>query len=105
MTTPREEQPQEQAPATPTVSTAPPRSRWRFGNVPQHLGPARTSTVVLGALFVAIFVLWVYVRPPTPTATTGSTGGVPSSTAPANTSAAPTSGTPTTTAPTATTTP
>jgi hypothetical protein len=66
MTTPREERPQVSAPATPSASTAPPRSRWRFGTVPSHVGPARTSTVVLAVLFVGLFVLWLYVRPPDP---------------------------------------
>ncbi|RZU33608.1 hypothetical protein [Blastococcus saxobsidens] len=61
-------------PAAPTVSTAPagtdgtpdvsPAHRW-WSNVPRHLGRARTSTVVLGVLFVAIFALWLNVRPPT----------------------------------------
>ncbi|NEK85911.1 hypothetical protein GCU60_09065 [Blastococcus saxobsidens] len=63
------------APAGPSVSTAPagadsttpdvaPRNRW-WSAVPHHLGRARTSTVVLGVLFVAVFALWLNVRPPT----------------------------------------
>jgi cytoskeletal protein RodZ len=111
MTTPHEEQPQTEAPATPRVTTAPPRSRWRFGNVPSRLGRARTSTVVLAVLFVAVFVLWVYVRPQTVTTPAGTTSGVtdpaaPAATsqAPATTSAAPTTTAPTTTAPSETTT-
>lgn len=61
-------------PAGPTVSTAPagadsttpdvaPGSPW-WSHVPRHLGRARTSTLVLGVLFVAVFVLWLNVRPP-----------------------------------------
>ena len=105
MTTPREEQPQTEVAPAPSVSTAPPRSRWRFGNVPAHLGRARTSTVVLGVLFVGILVLWLFVRPETvQTTTTGTPGGVPAPTAPASTQAPQTSATPTT-APTTTTSP
>ena len=62
-------------PASPSVSTAPagtdsttpdvaPGHRW-WSNVPRHLGRARTSTVVLGVLFLAVFALWLNVRPPT----------------------------------------
>ena len=108
MTTPGEEQPRTTPSTTPSVSTAPPRSRWRFGAVPAHLGRARTSTLVLLVLFAAVFVLWVYVRPETTgTATTGGTGTVnepvvpapttsspvPTTEAPATTTAPPTSGT------------
>ncbi|WP_448626445.1 hypothetical protein [Geodermatophilus sp. URMC 64] len=108
MTTPREEQPQESVPATPAVSTAPPRARWRFGNVPSHVGPARTSTVVLAVLFVGLFTLWLFVRPPdpaqqptagTPAATT--TAPVPQQAPPAT--EAPTTQPPTTEAPATTT--
>jgi len=77
VTTPREEQPP--TPATgPSLSTAPPRSRWQlpFGRVPGHVGPARTSTLVLAILFVAIFALWLYVRPVS--AQIGSAGGTDS---------------------------
>jgi hypothetical protein len=55
--------------ATPIVSTAPagaappPRSRWRWSAVPDHLGRARTSTVVLCVLFLAIGLLYLNVRP------------------------------------------
>jgi cytoskeletal protein RodZ len=110
MTTPHEEQPQTEAPAAPRVTTAPPRSRWRFANVPSRLGRARTSTVVLAVLFVAVFVLWVYVRPETVTTPAGTTTDVnapvaPATTgAPATTSAAPTTTEPTTSAPSETTT-
>jgi hypothetical protein len=50
---------------TPAVSTAPPaglRRRW-WSAVPHHLGRARTSTVVLAILFLAIGTLYLYVRP------------------------------------------
>ena len=58
MSEPTAEQPQ----VTATVSPAtPPRSRW--GAIPDHLGRARTSTVVLSLLFLAIGALWVNVRP------------------------------------------
>ncbi|MGY1623739.1 hypothetical protein ACI789_16200 [Geodermatophilus sp. SYSU D00965] len=49
----------------PAVSTAPPaglRRRW-WSAVPHHLGRARTSTVVLAILFLAIGTLYLYVRP------------------------------------------
>ncbi|MGY1642123.1 hypothetical protein ACI782_13495 [Geodermatophilus sp. SYSU D00703] len=49
----------------PAVSTAPPidlRRRW-WSAVPHHLGRARTSTVVLAVLFLAIGTLYLYVRP------------------------------------------
>ena len=78
MTTPQEEQPATRAPGTPTVSTAPPRSRWRLGTVPSHVGPARTSTLVLAVLFVLVAALWIGVRPdPVQVAPTGGTGTVP----------------------------
>lgn len=64
------------APAAPTVRSAPaagnsmspdvaPGSRW-WSAVPRHLGRARTSTVVLGLLFVGVFALYLNVRPPDP---------------------------------------
>jgi len=34
--------------------------------VPHHLGRARTSTVVLALLFVGLYTLYLYVRPPDP---------------------------------------
>ena len=91
------EEPQEPAPE-PTVSTAPPPRR----RIPSHLGPARTSTVVLAVLWLALGTLYLNVRPPTP-APAGSAG--PSveatdpgraTTAPATTSAPPTTATTTT---------
>ena len=112
MTTPHEEQPQTEVAATPSVTTAPPRARWRFATVPSRLGRARTSTVVLAVLFVAVFVLWVYVRPETVATPAGTTTDVnapvaPATTteAPATTTEAPTPTEPTTTAPSETTEP
>jgi hypothetical protein len=76
MTTPREEQPPAQPATGPTVSTAPPRSRWGWSRVPTHVGPARTSTVIIALLFVGVFALYLVVRPqPTTVATTGAGGG------------------------------
>src|SRR3712207_8438700 len=49
----------------PTVTTAPATRRsglWQ-GRIPAHLGRARTSTVVIGCLFVLLFALHVMVRP------------------------------------------
>jgi outer membrane biosynthesis protein TonB len=61
----------EQPVMTPTVSTAPSSSRWSLSNIPSHVGPARTSTLVMTVLFLAIFALYLNVRPPaTPAATT-----------------------------------
>jgi hypothetical protein len=97
---------QEQPEVTPTVTTAPAGSSW--SRIPDHLGRARTSTVVLGVLFVALFTLYLYIRPDTPGATAATTGDQTSVSTPApapETSAAPTTEEPTTTAaPTDTTT-
>ena len=99
--------PETNGPGEPTrelsVSTAPPPAprRW-WSAVPHHLGRARTSTVVLALLFVGLYTLYLYVRPPdeaTAPATT-STVQTPATTAPAEPSA--TTG-PTTTAPAPTT--
>lgn len=61
MTEPTSEQPR----VTATVSPAPPpKSRWDA--IPHHLGRARTSTVVLSVLFLAIGALWLNVRPDPP---------------------------------------
>ncbi|MGY2001323.1 hypothetical protein [Blastococcus sp. SYSU DS1024] len=83
MTTPDERRdPAARASEEPTVSTAPaaapgspadsaspaPRHGW-WAAIPRHLGRARTSTVVLAVLFVAVFVLWLNVKPPAPGAT------------------------------------
>jgi len=66
----------EQPVATPTVSTAPPPSRARrmWSAIPSHVGPARTSTVVLAVLFLAIGALYLNVRP-APVAAVPSGGG------------------------------
>lgn len=88
---------QEQPEVTPTVTTAPAGSRW--SRIPDHLGRARTSTVVLGVLFVALFTLYLYIRPDTPGATAATTGDQTSVSTPApapETSAAPTTEEPTT---------
>lgn len=74
MTEPTQEQPA----AGPTVSTAPARSRWRKSRIPAHLGRARTSTVVLSVLFLAIGTLYLNIRPDTTgAATTGTSNEVP----------------------------
>jgi hypothetical protein len=74
---------QQQPPVAPTVSTAPARSRWRVSRLPPHLGPARTSTVILVLLFLTIGALYLYIRPETTgTAETG-TQQPASTTAPA----------------------
>jgi hypothetical protein len=88
---------------TPSVSTAPPPSHARgwWSSIPSHLGKARTSTVVLAALFLAIGALYLNVRPdPVPPPTTG---GTVQTTAPAQTTAPPATTTPETTAPVPTT--
>ncbi|MGY1834882.1 hypothetical protein ACI79P_07225 [Blastococcus sp. SYSU DS0510] len=52
------------APGSPTDSPSPaPRHGW-WAAIPRHLGRARTSTVVLAILFVAVFALWLNVKPP-----------------------------------------
>ncbi|WP_409331975.1 hypothetical protein [Trujillonella humicola] len=85
------------APA-PQVSTAPaegPRRWWAA--IPRRLGRARTSTVVLAVLFVALGILYLYVRPETTgTSPARDTGEVPVVPAPLD----PTPTEPTTTAPT-----
>lgn len=105
----------EQPAVEPTVSTSPPPAQpvhW-WSAIPTHLGKARTSTVVLGLLFLAIGALYLTVRPdvvgatttggdtevtnPAPT-TGGSTAPAPTATTPAPTSTVE----PTTTEPTAT---
>ena len=55
-------------PVAPTVTTAPARSRW--SKVPAHLGRARTSTLILGVLFLAIGTLYLNIRPETVATTT-----------------------------------
>jgi hypothetical protein len=102
----------------PTVRTAPAPSRiqrW-WASVPSHVGPARTSTVVLAVLFLALGSLYLTVRPEpvpvvavqttTPAGTTARTT-VPATSAPTTTTTSETSAptTSTTTAPTSEPTP
>jgi cytoskeletal protein RodZ len=89
---------QEQAAVTPEVTTAPVGGRW--SRIPHHLGRARTSTVVLGVLFLAIFALYLNIRPETTGTATTETGNTAPVQAPASTSE---SATPTTTVPETTT--
>ena len=74
MNTPDRERPRDDAAASPAVSTAPaaaggtspdvaPGHRW-WSAIPRNLGRARTSTVLLGVLFLAVFALYLNVRPP-----------------------------------------
>lgn len=81
MTTPNE--PTAEQVATPTVSTAPSggaapdpgRRWWHWDTLPDHLGRARTSTVILSVLFLAVFALYLNVRPDDGTARTTPAGG------------------------------
>ena len=87
------------APSEPTgEQPAEPRRWWSM--IPRHLGRARTSTVVIGLLFVALFALYLNVRPD-PEVPAGTTGGGTGVTEPAPT----TGGTTTTPAPEPTTDP
>jgi cytoskeletal protein RodZ len=90
MSEPTEEQPV----VTPGVTTAPAGSGW--SRIPDHVGPARTSTLVLAVLFVAIFALYLNIRPDTTGTATTETGNTAPVQAPASTSE---SATPTTPAP------
>jgi cytoskeletal protein RodZ len=63
----------EQPTVDPTVTTDPGRSRWHWSAVPSHLGRARTSTVVLALLFLAIGALYLNIRPETPPPATAGT--------------------------------
>jgi cytoskeletal protein RodZ len=84
----------EQPVVTPEVTTAPAGGRW--SRIPHQLGRARTSTLVLGVLFLAIFALYLNIRPETTGTATTDTGNTAPVQAPASTSE---SATPTTTAP------
>ncbi|WP_222264696.1 hypothetical protein [Modestobacter marinus] len=78
---------QQQTGVQPAVTTMPAtrRSRlWPGGKLPARIGRARTSTLVLGSLFLLLFALYVAVRPDpveytTVTTTTGQTLRVPAS--------------------------
>ena len=100
---PQEEPPQDQPAAGPTISTAPPRARWQWGSIPSHVGPARTSTVILAVLFLAIGVLYLNVRPETTGTTSRGSGTGVESPAPQRTTVAPTTAVPATTTPVPTT--
>jgi hypothetical protein len=70
-------------PSEPTgEQPAEPRRWWSV--IPRHLGRARTSTVVIGLLFVALFALYLNVRPD-PEVPAGATGGDTDVTEPAPT--------------------
>jgi cytoskeletal protein RodZ len=94
----------EQSVVEPSVSTAPARDGWR-SRIPAHLGRARTSTVVLSVLFLAIFALYLNIRPETTgtvattTSDTGTVQPVPTTTTPAPETTAEPTPTPTTTTP------
>jgi hypothetical protein len=100
MSDPRKET-AEQPVVSPSVSTDPGRGPWRLRRIPSHVGRARTSTLVLSVLFLAIGALYLQIRPPEqppPGPTVSDTDivePVPTTTAPTST---PTSE-PTTTAP------
>lgn len=92
----------EQPVVTPTVSTEPVRGPWHFSRIPSHLGRARTSTLVLGVLFLTIGALYLNIRPAPPVTaatTTPGTGTEQPAPVPATTSAPETTPAPTTTAP------
>ena len=73
-------------PERPTVTTAPaegassattsPRAPLGRRRLPPHIGPARTSTVLLALAFLAIGLLYLYVKPPE-TRTAGVTDPAP----------------------------
>jgi cytoskeletal protein RodZ len=117
--------PPEEPPA-PSLSTAPaegsgssrtsPDTPLRRRRLPSHVGPARTSTVLLAVAFLAIGMLYLFVKPPEPSTAadtgTGSSspsrssepGQVPATTAPSTTASTSESATPTeTTTPESTT--
>ena len=64
-------QPAVEAPSVTTAPAqgAPSRGRWHLSRLPSHLGRARTSTLVLSALFLAIGALYLNIRPEVPSAT------------------------------------
>jgi len=92
----------EQPVVTPSVSTDPVRGPWHVSRIPSHLGRARTSTLVLSLLFLAIGTLYLNIRPDPPVTaatTTSETGTEQPAPAPDTTSAPETTPEPTTTAP------
>ena len=92
MTEPTAEQPK----VTATVSPAAPPARPRWRSIPHHLGRARTSTVVLSLLFLAIGALWLNIRPdPQRDVPTSGAGTVVDSPAPAPETAEPSTPAPT----------
>ena len=95
----------EQPPVEPTVTTAPAPGRphgW-WSAIPRHLGRARTSTVVIGLLFLAIGALYLTVKPePVASTPAGGDSGVTEPTT--TTGSTPTTPPPTTTQPAPTTT-
>jgi hypothetical protein len=98
----------EQPVVAPSVSADPGRGPWPPSRIPSHVGPARTSTLVLGVLFLALLALYLNVRPETPaTATPGTVVDQPApAPAPTTTPVPETTPAPTTTsAPTDTSTP
>jgi hypothetical protein len=88
--------PDERATDRPEVTTVPPEPP-RQRRIPAHLGRARTSTVVLSVLFLAIGALWLNVRPDVEPAPAGGSSDVQQPAAP--TSETPTSEVPPTTEP------
>jgi hypothetical protein len=81
----------EQPAVEPTVSTepAPGRPRGWWSAIPRHLGRARTSTLVLAVLFLAIGTLYLYVKPD-PVASREPAGGDSGVTEPADPGGEPT---------------
>ena len=63
MTAPDQEPSVSTAPAEGSGSTAAPG---RARRLPSHVGPARTSTVLLAVAFLAIGMLYLFVKPPEP---------------------------------------
>ena len=85
-----------------TPATASPRAPLGRRRLPAHIGPARTSTVLLAVAFIAIGVLYLFVKPPE----TGSAGVVTDPAPATSRSVAPTTSAPaSTTAPEATSAP
>lgn len=73
------------APGSPADGASPALRPGWWTAVPRRLGRARTSTVVLAVLFVAVFVLWLNVKPETREARTENPVEVSESTEPTQT--------------------